>query len=178
MRTRLFLLAASVTSIAAAAGAQGCGEEEPAAAQPSSDAGVDVVDAAQRDVQPAPVDSGPPCDTTADFTKDIPDAAIADGASTTGICVGCAKVKCKTFVDECTANCECQELAGEALECFAKSNGDVLSCLGQFVSANPSKQTQQTGLGLFSCLQQDCTEECQTDAFTPDAGGGDASDGG
>ena len=175
MRTRIYLLAASLTSIAAALVAQGCGETETTATP--EDAGRDVVDAGRRDA-PAVVDedSGPPCDTSADFTDEIPDAAIADGASTTGICVGCAKDNCKKYIDDCNVNCQCQELAGQALECYAKTSGDIVGCLGQFASAKPSKQTQQTGTGLFSCIESNCKDECQTEALNPD--GGDPGDAG
>lgn len=174
MRTRFFVLAASVTSLAAAAVAQGCSSDPETT--PAVDAGADVTDSGKKDVVIPVEDDASPCDTSADLAKDIQDAAIADGASTTGICVGCAQKSCAKYIEACNKNCECQGLAGKALECYAKSGGDIVGCLGQFASANPSKETQQTGIGLFSCLSASCKDECQTDALTPD--GGDAGDGG
>lgn len=174
MRTRFFVLAASVTSIAAAAVAQGCGETETTSTP--ADAGIDVADSGRKEAAPPIEEDASPCDTTADFTKQIPDAAIADGASTTGICVACAQKNCKQYIDDCNKNCECQGLAADALECYAKSSGDLVGCLGKFASSTPSKQTQQTGVGLFTCLNGSCKDECQTEALNPDAGdAGDAA---
>lgn len=179
MRTRLFVLAASVTSLAAAAVVQGCGDtEETPATTSSADASADVTDSGKKDVVTVEEDSST-CDTSADFTKQIPDASIADGASTTGACVGCAVKNCKKYIDECNQNCECQGLAADALECYATSGGDIVGCLGKFANASPSKQTQQTGIGLFTCLNGSCKDECQTEALNPDAGdaGADADSG-
>ena len=180
MRTRFFFLAASVTSIAAAAVAQGCGETE--ATPGAGDAGADVAadTGPKKDATPPAEDAEPPCDTTQDFSKDIPDAEIADGASTTGICVGCAQTNCKKFIDECNENCQCQELAGEALECYAKT-ANIVGCAGQFASSKISKETQTTAFGLFSCLNDSCKDECATEQFAdggPDGGPKDAGDGG
>jgi hypothetical protein len=174
MRTRIVFLAASLTSIVAAFIAQGCGETETAVGP--DDAGTDVIDAARRDAPVVLEEDAATCDTSADFTNEIPDASIADGASTTGICVGCAKDNCKKYIDDCNANCQCQGLAGQALECYAKTSGDIVGCLGQFANAKPSKQTQQTGTGLFSCIESNCKTECQTEALNPD--GGDPGDAG
>ncbi len=177
MRTRLFVLAASVTSLGVAAlslATGGCGETEPEATTTAADASADVTDSGKKDVVTVEEDASP-CDTSADFTKQIPDASIADGASTTGVCVGCAVKNCKKYIDECNQNCECQDLAADALECYATSGGDIVGCLGKFANASPSKQTQQTGIGLFTCLNGSCKDECQTEALNPDAGdGGDA----
>jgi hypothetical protein len=167
MRTRLFFLAASVTSIAAASLAQGCGETETTTTP--GDAGADVVDSGKRDATLPAEDAEPPCDTTQDFSKDIPDAEIADGASTSGICVGCAYDNCKESIDDCNANCECQELAGKALECYTKT-GNAIGCAGQFATAKVDEKTQQTGFALFSCINTSCKDECQTQQFQ-DAGG-------
>lgn len=179
MRTRFFFLAASVTSIAAAAVAQGCGETETTTSP--GDAGADVAtDTGKRDSAPPAEDAEPPCDTSEDFSKDIPDAEIGDGASTTGICVGCAQKNCKTFIDDCNANCQCQELAGKALECYAKT-ANIIGCAGQFASGSITDETRTTAFGLFSCLNEGCKDECQTEQFADagsDSGPKDAGDGG
>lgn len=170
-RTRFFFLAASVTSIAAAAIAQGCGETETTSTP--ADGGADVaLDTGKKDTAPPAEEDAATCDLGHDFTTDIPDASIADGASTTGICVGCARANCKKFVDACNKNCQCQELAAKALDCYAKT-GDAIGCAGQFASAKITKETQNTAFGLFSCLQNDCEQECATEEFTD--GGGDAN---
>jgi hypothetical protein len=172
MRTRFFFLAASVTSIAAAAVAQGCGETETTSTP--GDAGADVAldTGAKKDATPPAEDAEPPCDTTKDFTKEIPDADLADGASSTGICMACAKANCKQYIDDCTENCECQGLAADALECYAKNGGDILKCIGSFPT-NVKKETQSTGFALFQCLSAECEEPCQTKQFQ-DSGISDA----
>lgn len=176
MRVRLFFLGASATMIAGALAVQACGGEEETA--PAADAGVEAApEAAPRDTG-APdtgVDSGPPCDTNADFTDNIPDASIADGASTTGVCVACAKSKCGQEVDDCNKDCPCQEVADQALDCFAKGNS-VLQCAASFASV-PQK-TQQIGLALFSCLNDECATECATSSFLDAGADADAGDGG
>lgn len=177
MRTRFFFLAASVTSLAAAAVAQGCGDTE-STSSPAADAGADVAadTGAKKDSGPPGEEDAATCDLSHDFTKDIPDADIADGASTTGICVGCATANCKKFIDECNTNCQCQGLAGQALECYAKT-ANVIGCAGQFANSKVTKETQTTAFGLFSCLNEACKEECQTEQFN-DAGPTDGGDGG
>ena len=121
----------------------------------------------------------------ADFTAEIPDASIADGASTTGICLECAKKTCPTQIGECTQNCDCQELAVGALDCFlknsTKSQLELFGiCGGKFGGVNPA--TQQLGFGLLTCINGGCKTECATDSFqTKDAGkdaAGDAGDAG
>jgi hypothetical protein len=165
MRTRFFFLAASVTSIAAAAVAQGCGETETTSTPADGGAADAVADTGpKKDSAPAAEDAEPPCDTTKDFTKEIPDADLADGASSTGVCMACAKANCKKYIDDCTENCECQGLAAEALECYAKNGGDILKCIGSFPT-NVKQETQSTGFALFQCLSAECEEPCQTKQF-------------
>jgi hypothetical protein len=174
MRTRFFFLAASVTSIAAAAVAQGCGDTETTTTP--GDAGADVAaPGPKRDSAPPAEDAEPPCDTTKDFAADIPDAEIADGASTTGLCVGCAQANCKSFIDDCNENCQCQELAGDALECYAKT-ANIIGCVGQFATAKVTKETQSTALGLFSCINDECKDECQTEQFADGGADGGIKD--
>jgi hypothetical protein len=172
MRTRLFLLAASVTSLAAAALAQGCGETETTTS-PADGGATDATTDVRREAAPIDEEDGaPPCDTTKDFTKEIPDADLGDGASSTGVCMACTKDNCQKYIDDCTKNCECQGIAAEALECYAKNSGDIIKCVGNLPS-NTSKQTQATGFALFQCMSDNCKDECQTEQFND--GGADAA---
>lgn len=180
MRTRFFLLAASVTSLAAAAVAQGCGETETTTTPTDAGADTSADTGPKRDSAPPIEEDAATCDTSQDFSRDIPDADIGDGASTTGLCVTCAQANCKKFIDDCNKNCQCQELAGEALECYAKT-ANIIGCAGQFASSKISDETKTTAFGLFSCLNDECKDECQTEQFAdggPDAGPKDAGDGG
>lgn len=163
MRTRILLLVASASVVTAGAAVQACGGTE--GENTPGDAGVEAsADTGPKDAakDTAPVDTGPPCDTTKDFTKDIPDASIADGASTTGICVACAKLHCNADIDKCNKDCKCQEIAADALECYAKSQ-DVFACAGSFVSV--PKATRDIGVSLFQCIAAECSVECAADQF-------------
>jgi len=173
MRKRFFFLAASVSSLAAAAVAQGCGDSEstPGAA----DAGQDVVaDVGKKDTAVEDPDSNT-CDINADLTAQIPDADIADGASTSGICISCAKANCQKNIDSCDQDCTCQELAAKALGCYTKT-GNAIACVGQFASSTIPMSTQSIGIALFGCINMHCKDECATAAFND--GGTDAGDGG
>ncbi|MBX3189229.1 MAG: hypothetical protein KF819_19555 [Labilithrix sp.] len=162
MRIRVLLLVASAGVVAAGGAVQACGGTE--GENTPGDAGVEAApEAAPKDSGiDTGIDAGPPCDTTKDFTKDIPDASIADGASTTGICVGCANTKCRSDIEACNKDCKCQEIAGEALECYATSQ-DILGCAGSFVTV--PKATRDIGISLFQCIAAECPTECAADIF-------------
>ncbi len=170
MRIRLFLALGSVSFVAAGFALQACGGSSSDTA-PTVDSGVPetAADASVKDSSVADAkDAAPPCDPKKDFLAAIPDASIADGASTTGVCVGCTKAKCKTEVDSCGADCTCQDIAGKALECYAKTQ-DVLGCASKFATVPAA--TRDIGIALFGCINNKCGNECATSAFT-DAGDG------
>ena len=133
MRIRFLLVCVSAGLIGGGFAIQACGGTEETTAV--SDAGPDVtVDTGIKDSSlPDTRDSAPECDPNRDFLKDIPDASIADGATTTGICVGCAKQKCKSDIDKCAANCKCQNIASGALDCYLKTQ--AITCGSPFFSA-------------------------------------------
>jgi hypothetical protein len=175
MRIRAFLFVAMACSASAGIAIQACGGTSEVTGT-ATDSG--VVEAAAetgpKDAGQDVKDSAPPCDTTADPTAKIPDASMADGATTTGICVGCAKTKCAKEFNDCKADCPCQKVACDALDCYFKNPSNPLVCAGNFSSV-PAK-TQSIGLALFGCLREDCNSECAADQFDPD--GGDGGDGG
>ena len=166
MKARICLLAGSVGLVAAAFVIQACGETEPAAAGPEADSGADVVDSSPPKEAAAEEDAAT-CDLSADFTTQIPDASIADGATTSGICLQCASAKCKKQIDACNQDCTCQELAGEALECYLENSANPILCAGNFAGVDNS--TQQIAIGLLTCINSGCKVECATEAFQ-DAG--------
>jgi hypothetical protein len=174
MRVRLFLVGVSVSLLAVIGGIEACGgsEDSTPATTDSGPAETSTQDVAK---DTSPVDTGADtatCDLSADFTKKIPDASLADGESSTGLCVGCAEAHCKSDIDKCNASCECKGLMDTALVCFAK-NGASIQCAGPFINA--SKDTQNIGFGLAGCLQSSCPSECPA----PNDGGiTDAADGG
>jgi hypothetical protein len=172
MRIRLFLALASVSFVAVGFGIQACGGSSDDAPSTTPDANVPET-AAETGPKDAATDtatdSAPPCDTKKDFLADIPDASIADGASTTGACVACVKAKCNAEVAKCAGDCICQSVAGNALDCYAKTQ-DILGCAGKL--ATVPKATQTIGIALFSCVQKDCKDECAASAFTDGGDGG------
>jgi hypothetical protein len=170
MRIRFLFLCVSAGLVAGGFALQACGDTQSDGAA-VVDAGGDVVDATFKDTNaPDVTDSALPCDPTADFLKDIPDGSLADGASTTGVCLGCAKSKCSSELAACSKDCACQGLAGDAVDCYLKG-GSLLSCGSGFASVPAS--TRNIGIAVFSCLNNECPTECATSTFNPD-GGADA----
>ena len=171
MRVRFLLVAISVGALGAGFGMQACGGTSDSSTP--VDAGQDVHDSSVKDTfVPDVFDAAPPCDTNADLTKNIPDASIADGASTSGICVGCLKKACPQTLDKCNKNCTCQNLAAGALTCFVKTQ--KIACGAPFLSAGG--ETFAIGKELLGCVSMDCSDECAFSSFNPD--GGDGGDGG
>jgi hypothetical protein len=119
-------------------------------------------------------ETGPPCDVNGDLFGKVRDAAIADGASTTGLCLGCAKRACGDAVGKCTRDCPCQSIVGNSLECYVTTQ--QLGCAGALANIFVTPATRQHALELLGCVQQACAVECAVDAGNaPDAGdaGGD-----
>ena len=164
MRIRLFLALTSASFVTAGFGIQACGgtSEEPTPVATDS-AAETAADSSKRDV--SEIDSSVTCEKK-DFLGEIPDASIADGASTTGICVACSKSNCSVEADKCASDCVCQDVAGKALECYAKTR-DVVGCFASL--AGVPRATQNIGLSLLGCIQRYCGAECATSSFT-DAG--------
>lgn len=177
MRIRFFLTVVSAALFGAAFGIEACGSTTNDAVTAADSGPEAAVEAGIKDTNaPDVFDSAPPCDPNKDLFVGIMDASIADGASTVGVCLGCAKSKCSTEIDKCKMDCECQTIAGSALECFAMSGGvqsKLFACVGPFATA--PKATQNIGIALAGCLQQDCKDECATAQFQdagPDADSG------
>jgi hypothetical protein len=170
MQGRLVVLGGIVVLVGVACIIQACGDTEAPAAP--VDAGPDVTDTGPKEAAPEPVDSAT-CDLAKDFSEDIPDAAIADGASTTGLCMKCTHEKCVKAVDDCNADCPCKDIAAEGLDCYQKNSKNPLVCAAIFQGAPPA--TQQIGLSLFGCVNQNCKQPCATESFqNNDAGKNDA----
>jgi hypothetical protein len=172
MRNRFMFLGLSASLVTGAAAFLACSGSTESTGGGDAGSDVTVVDSGPKDAGVDAKDSAPPCDTTADFVSKIPDASIADGASTTGICAGCLQAKCATEVDKCNKDCTCQGIADTAITCYAQNTSDPLQCIGDFASA-PSA-TRSIGLALFSCVSSNCVDECAVNSFISDAG--DAGD--
>jgi len=170
MRIRFFLALASVSFVAAGFAIQACGGSSDSTADPAKDSGVaeTAAETGPKDATVDTADAAAPCDPKKDFLADIPDASIADGASTTGICVGCVKAKCSTEVAKCGADCTCQQIAGSTLDCYAKTQ-DIIGCGSKLLSVPAATRT--VGIALFTCIQKDCNDECAASSF-PDGGDG------
>lgn len=172
MQARIVLVAAGIGFVATAFVIQACGDTEVVATP--SDSGADVaLDTGKKDTAP-PDEDADTCDPSADFTKEIPDAAIADGASTSGLCLQCAHAKCKAQIDECNADCTCQGLAVVGLDCYLKNTSNPLVCVNKFVG-DVDQNTQAIGLALIGCINSECKSDCATAVFQ-DAGADAAGD--
>jgi len=171
MRIRIFLALASVSFVAVGLAVQACGGTAADETTPKADASVADTSTgpAAKDATTDTADAAAPCDPKKDFLATIPDASIADGASSTGVCIGCVKSKCGANVAKCAADCVCQGVAGAALECFAK--GQPITTCGAGLFGVP-QATQTIGIGLFSCVQQSCKDECAAASFVDGGDGG------
>jgi len=172
MGARFFLVAGSVGLVASAFLIQACGETE-STPDTAGDSGADVaVDSNVADTAPPAEEDAATCDLSADLTQGIPDAAIADGASTSGLCLQCAKTKCAAQLDDCSQECACQELLTVGLDCYLKNTSNPLACAGNFTGVD--QNTQQIGLALIGCISGGCKEECATESLLPNDAGSDA----
>lgn len=180
MKARVVLLWTCISALPAAVIQVACGGEDTggAAKADSGEASNDAASDGSRDAAKPKPDAGGDdddddnCDKTADFTKNIPDASIADGASSTGACVACTNAKCKTFVKACNENCICQGVAGDALTCFLDHPGDIYTmiaaCADKLGDSLGDKDAQNAALGVVTCVNSQCKEECPF--LPPDAG--------
>lgn len=171
MRARIFLFASAITLMTGAAALQACGETEATPKTGGTDSGPDVIDSGEKEAAPVDNDAAT-CDLSADFSEQIPDASIADGASTSGICLGCAKSKCEDEVKSCNEDCTCQGLATDAVTCYLANTKNPLVCAGNFTGVDTN--TQQLGFAIINCINKSCKTECAAESFQPNDGGADA----
>jgi hypothetical protein len=170
MRIRFFLTVLSAGLFGAGFAVQACGSTTNDVATVADSGPEAAIEPVMKDSSvPDAKDAAPPCDTTADLTTKIPDASIADGASTSGLCVGCMKTVCPEALAACNMDCTCQGLAGDALNCFVKTQ--AISCGAPFLSGGSS--TLAIGKQLLGCVSGGCADECAFSAFNMD-GGADA----
>ncbi len=165
-RVRFVLAALSASAVSAGALIAACGGDTDAPAE-VVDAGVEaaaVVDTGAPDT--GKPDTGAGCDTSGDFTNDIPDAALG-GVSTTGVCTQCLRQNCGTTIDSCNKDCNCRAFVGAVLKCVQEGGKTVEQCaLSSKVS--PTTKTLQIAQGLSPCLQK-CNDPCAVDELA-DAG--------
>ncbi len=130
------------------------------------DAGQDVTAADQT----APKDTGAdtrdtsvpdsPAGCTADAALTAfapPDASLADGATSVGICFGCVHSSCGPEVQDCADDCECNNAVLGAFGCVA-SGQPLATCAGAFTNLPPS--SLQVGQALGLCVIAGCRQAC------------------
>lgn len=159
MRIRFFFLVLSAIAIGTAFGVQACSSDAATTSTPG-DAGKDAADAAKDAFIPdaADDDNQQPCDTSGDFTTTLPDASALDGATTTGLCLGCLDTSCPEVLDACNKDCNCREFATAVLECFG--TGKTLQTCLLTSGVQPNANTQNIGLQFFACVQGACKNAC------------------
>lgn len=142
-----------------------CSGDDEGAAADVPDAG----DAAAREA--GNFDAGEPepaCDPTADLLAKVSDASIADGASTTGICLGCARARCSEAIAQCTMECTCQRIVGDAIGCYVTTQ--QITCAAALANVFVKPITRQYALTLLGCVESECGPECAVDGGAPDSG--------
>lgn len=165
MRIRSFLAALSASALAAGVLVAACGgdtDEAPVVVDSGVEAGPDVVDAGAPDTGK----DAAACDTTGDFTDEIPDAALG-GVSTTGLCTQCIKSNCGATIDACNKDCNCRVFVSDVLQCVQKGKSVEVCALSSKVS--PTAKTIGIAQGLSPCLAK-CNDPCAVDELAADAG--------
>jgi hypothetical protein len=163
MRVRHWILLGSVSMGLVGAALAGCGGSSDST--PATDAGADITTAdVANDTAPAADTSVPPKDAAPSCVEDAsiatispPDAAIADGASSVGICLGCVKSKCSAELQDCAGDCPCNNAIEGAITCIFQG-GSITTC-GAPILGLPGN-SGQLGFALGGCLQQSCAPEC------------------
>lgn len=175
MRTRFLVLGVSALFLTTGVAIVACGgDEESGPATSSADAGDEnqgpttTPSEAGTPKDSSTADTGTGCDTSKNFLEGIPDASIADGATTSGACLGCLQKSCNGALDKCNKDCNCREVVSEALACYLDGKGDILTCALNS-DTSPSSSTQTLGLQIGGCVQNNCKEDCAFGEF--DAGG-------
>ena len=171
MRFRLFVALVAAGTLGGAFCVQACGSSEDVTAELSDAA----EDGARESGTPDVSEPEPPCDRTADLFARVHDASIGDGASTTGVCIGCAKAQCDQAIAKCTADCPCQGIVGRALECYLTTQ--QLGCASELANYLVTSETRSNALRILGCVQSECPTECVVDAGAqagPTDGGTDA----
>lgn len=150
--------------------ATGCSSSESAKDQAAVPPEAGARDKSAVDVN----DADPPCDPTKDLSAKVSDASIGDGASTSGVCLGCAKARCDLEIAHCAENCSCQAIVGDALQCFVETQ--QIGCAGALTSIFVTAETRKNALQLLGCIRRECPSECAVDAGAALEAGGAGSD--
>ena len=182
--TRKIVFGASSCLVVAGLFAGGCGSTE---STPAADAGRDavVVDVTQPlpDTGPDVVDTGvTACAVDADITMiNVPDASLADGASSIGRCSSCVQTTCKMPLANCNEDCDCKSALVDFFTCYS-GGGSITKCGLPLGTLGGSART--LGQALIVCIDPalaglpapGCKDDCAVNALFPDAGKTDASD--
>jgi hypothetical protein len=170
MRLRLLVVLVAAGLSGGALAVQGCGSGTDAT---GGGDGPDATEAGAREAGDPDVTSrAPPCDPKAELFAQVHDASIGDGASTTGVCLGCARAKCDDAIMKCTTDCPCQGIVGRSLECYLTTQ--QIGCAYDLTNYLVTAETRKDALALLGCVQSECPVECVVDAGATS----DASDAG
>jgi hypothetical protein len=157
MRARFFVLCVSAALFVAPLAVQACSTSEG-----SADGVADAPESGVRETRPVELpDAEPPCDPKADLLRKVRDASIGDGASTTGICLGCARAKCAEAIASCTEDCPCQAIVGRSIECYLTTQ--QIGCAIDLTDYLVTPKTRKYALALLGCVQSECPQECSVE---------------
>ena len=159
----------SFGSVCAGLGVEACGRS--GAEDGPTDAGASSTETGASHVVADSQGEPPTCDVDADFTANVVDASLADGATTSGACIACMRTSCSEAVRACNKDCRCQNIAAGVLDCFVKTQ--LLSCSAPFY-LGVIKQGLPSGKALLGCITVDCADAC---GFGGDGGTGSGDSG-
>ena len=160
MRSCVSVLLASLSLFAGTLAIDACSSDEgPATPAP------DASDDRARDGAFALEDAEVRCDPGANLLERVEDAAVADGASTTGICAACLDERCSYELARCAEDCQCQGIVGDALQCYLTTQD--IACLGRLTNYLVRQDTRARALQLSGCARSSCSMECAIDGGAP-----------
>lgn len=141
----------------------------------SDDGAADGADASEGGLRETSVvfDTGsaePMCDPKADLFAKVKDAPIGGGTSTTLMCASCARAHCDEAIMNCTRDCACQRIVGNAIQCYLTTQ--QIGCAGELANYLVTPATRKYALEVLGCAQAECAVECAVDGGStsePDA---------
>jgi hypothetical protein len=187
MRAVKRFFAGSLSAVAVVIVACGGSSEGPPGANDSgvNGDGATLNDSSLGDGSAAGDDGGDACvPTDASLSQATPaDAALNEAGASVGTCIACAQASCLKEINDCSADCACENVFTDVFDCLSGVGNTLLSCFLQFSGSVGGSNTNPAELALAQCAVKTCTSACALCSLsaqlcpTPPADAGtDASD--
>jgi hypothetical protein len=107
-------------------------------------------------------DGGDACvPTDASLNQAMPaDAALNASGASVGTCIACAQASCWKEINDCSADCVCENVFTDIFDCLSGVGNSLLSCFLQFSGSVGGANTDPAELALAQCAIKTCTSAC------------------